>query len=114
LPGGGKLEDDLQTRLIPHLARGLMDKFVRALISQRSELIRTQQVGTDQLAEIEQRLDQISTRLENRQVFYETRISQLEKELAAAEEENRELIRMKIHEARQNLEWTKTQASGGK
>jgi membrane-associated HD superfamily phosphohydrolase len=114
LPTVGGINDDLRAELIPHLARGLMNKFVRALISQRSELMRTQQTGTDQLAEIEQRLDQISTRLENRQVFYETRINQLEKELAAAEEENRELIRAKIHEARQNLEWAKTEASGGK
>lgn len=114
LPTGENFNDDLRARLIPHLARGLMDKFVHALISQRSELIRTQQVGTDQLAEIEQRLDQISTRLENRQAFYETRIAQLEKELAASEEENRELIRAKIHEARQNLEWAKTHANGGK
>lgn len=112
LPTVGTANDELRARLVPHLARGLMDKFVRALISQRSELMRTQEVGANQLAEIEQRLDQISVRLENRQTFYETRISQLEKELAAAEEENRELIRAKIHEARQNLEWAKTQASG--
>jgi hypothetical protein len=84
------------------------------LMAQRSELIRTQETGTEQLAELEERLDQISTRLQNRQAVFERRIAELEKELAAAEEENRELIRAKIHEARQNLEWAKSQASGGK
>lgn len=103
-------EDELRARLIPHLARGLMNRFVRALIRQRSELIRSQDAGSEQLSRLEERLDQISTRIENRQLFYETRIAQLEKELAEAEEENRDLIRARIHEARQNLEWAKAQA----
>lgn len=113
LPTVGIAENDLRARLMPHLARGLMHKFVRALISQRSELMRTQDAGTDQLLELEQRLEQINTRLQNRQAVYEKRIAELEKELAATEEENRELIRAKIHEARQNLERAKAQATGG-
>jgi hypothetical protein len=113
LPAGDNLDGDVQTKLIPHLARGLMNKFVRALISQRSQLMHTQDAGTEQLAELEQRLDQINSRLKNRQTVYEKRIAELEKELAAAEEENRELIRAKIHEARQNLEWAKSQVKRG-
>ena len=64
-----------------------------------------------ELNQLEQRLEQINTRLETRQFVYEQRIAELEKELAAAETENRELIRAKIHEARKNLEWAKAQNS---
>jgi membrane-associated HD superfamily phosphohydrolase len=113
LPEAKTADDELRAKLIPHLTRGLMNRFVRALISQRSDLMQTQNVGTEQLSKLEERLDQISTRIENRQLFYESRIAQLEKELSEAEEENRELIRAKIHEARQNLEWAKAQASAG-
>ncbi len=106
---GQQVNDDLRASLIPHLARGLMNRLVRGLIAQRSELIRTQETGTEQLADLEQRLDQINNRLQTRQAVSELRIAELEKELAAAEEENRELIRAKIREARQNLEWAKSE-----
>ncbi len=109
---GGRMNDELHAGLMPHLARGLMNRLVRGLITQRSDLIRTQETGTEQLMELEQRLDQISTRLQTRQTVYEQRIAELERELAAAEEENRELIRAKIREARQNLQWAKTQGGG--
>lgn len=107
------VNDELRAHLIPHLVRGLMNRLVRGLITQRSELIRTQETGTEQLADLEQRLDQINHRLQTRQAAYEQRIAELEKELAAAEEENRELIRAKIREARQNLEWAKSQQASG-
>ena len=110
---GTHVNDELRAHLIPHLARGLMNRLVRGLITQRSELIRTQETGTEQLADLEQRLDQINHRLQTRQAAYEQRIAELEKELAAAEEENRELIRAKIREARQNLEWAKAQRTSG-
>jgi hypothetical protein len=111
LPRADIPENEIHAKLMPHLARGLMNRLVRGLISQRSESIQTQNAGSEQLADLEQRLNQINARLKNRQAAYELRIAELEKELAAAEEENRELIRAKIHEARQNLEWAKAQAN---
>ncbi len=109
LPTNENADRTIQAQLMPHLARGLMSKLVRGLISQRSDLIQTQNAGSEQLHELEQRLEQINTRLQTRQSAYEQRIAELEKELAATEEENRELIRAKIREARQNLEWAKAQ-----
>ncbi len=110
-----RLENEiLETKLLPHLARQLMNKFVRRLISQRADLMETQSSGADQLNELEGRLDQIDTRWQMRQIAYETRIAQLERDLALAEEENRELIRAKIREARQNLEWAKAQGNGAR
>ena len=96
---------------MPHLARGLMNKLVRGLIAQRAKLLTAQTDGTEQLNELEQQLEQISTRLHARQAVYEKRIAELECELAAAEEENRELIRAKIREARENLERARAQAA---
>ncbi|MEO7297595.1 MAG: hypothetical protein ABI042_03350, partial [Verrucomicrobiota bacterium] len=109
LPSRESRDETLQTRLMPHLARGLMNRFVRALISQRAELIQTSETGTEQLNELENQLEKITTRLQTRQSVYERRIAELEKELAAAEEENRELIRAKLHETRQNLERARAQ-----
>ena len=110
LPRVGEEGQILEARLMPHLARALMNKLVRGLISQRARLLTTQTSGTEQLNELEQQLEQISTRLQVRQASYEKRIEELESELAAAEEENRELIRAKIREARENLELAKAQA----
>jgi hypothetical protein len=104
LPGA---RTELEARLMPYLARGLMNKLVSALISQRSHLMKSQQTGSEQLNHIEEQLEQINTRLHARQAAYEKRIAELERELAAAEEENRELIREKIREARENLERTR-------
>ncbi|MEO6033840.1 MAG: hypothetical protein ABIQ35_01165 [Verrucomicrobiota bacterium] len=109
LPGTG--DATLESKLIPHLARAMMNKLVRGLISQREQLMTVQSAGTEQLNELEEKLEQISSRLQSRQTAYERRIAELEKELAAAEEENRELIRAKIREARENLEWAKAQAA---
>ncbi|MEO7298984.1 MAG: hypothetical protein ABI042_10470 [Verrucomicrobiota bacterium] len=109
LPSIGFEAQTLETKLMPHLARGLMNRFVRALISQRAELIQTSDTGTEQLNELEDQLEKITTRLQTRQSVYERRIAELEKELAAAEEENRELIRAKLYETRQNLEWARAQ-----
>ncbi len=97
----------LRTRLLPYLAKRLMNGFVRRLLSERSQLQETQDYGTQQLNQLEKRLEKISERLETKQSLYERRIEQLEKELAASEEENRELIRAKIVETRRNLEWAR-------
>jgi len=99
----------LESGLMPHLARALMNKLVRGLISQRTKLLTAQVEGTDQLNDLEQKLEKISSRLQSRQAAYEKRIAELETELAVAEEENRELIRAKIRDARENLERARSQ-----
>ena len=111
LPQPDRAGQMLEAKLMPHLARALMNKLVRGLISQRAKLLTAQTDGTEQLNELEQQLEQISTRLHARQAVYEKRIAELECDLAAAEEENRELIRAKIREARENLERARAQAA---
>jgi hypothetical protein len=89
--------------LIPHLAQWLKQKLVRGLITQRSQLLNTQQTAEAEVAELERRLAQVHAPLEERLGAYEKRIAELERELAAKGEENRELIKAKIALTRQKL-----------
>jgi hypothetical protein len=53
--------------------------------------------------ELEQRLEHLHAPLQERITAYEQRIEELEKDLAAKGEENRELIGARINVARQHL-----------
>ena len=79
---------DLPARdsMVPYLARLMMDKLVQALVSQRRNLMQTQQVGTQQMGEIEQRLARL-------QAKYQARVMNLERTLAMRDEEIRLLRR---------------------
>jgi hypothetical protein len=94
----------IRARLIEHLTRVLGQSVVQRLFAQRGQLIDTQREATAQTAELEQRLEKVQTNVQERFRVYETRIAGLEKELAAAEEQNRDLIRAKIALAKQELE----------
>jgi hypothetical protein len=94
----------IRARLLEHLTRLLGQSVVQRLFAQRGQLIDTQETATAQTAELEQRLEKVQTNVQERFRVYETRIAGLEKELAAAEEQNRDLIRAKIALAKQELE----------
>src|SRR6185503_1619088 len=94
----------IRARLIEHLTRVLGQSVVQRLFAQRGQLINVQHEATAQTAELEQRLEKVQTNVQERFRVYETRIAGLEKELAAAEEQNRDLIRAKIALAKQELE----------
>lgn len=79
--------------LAPHLARELMNKLVRELISQRAGLLYTHQIAERELTSMEGRFENVITQLQDRLAAYEKRNAELEKELAAKREENRELIK---------------------
>ena len=99
----------LPPALAPHLAKMLMDKFVRKLLSQRTGMLDTQAKATAEMAEMEVRLEKIQAPLQERLRAYEQRIGELEKELAQKGEENRELIKLKIALVRNQLAATKDQ-----
>jgi hypothetical protein len=94
----------IRARLIEHLTRVLGQSVVQRLFAQRGQLINTQQEATAQTEALEQRLEKVQTSVQERFRVYEMRIAALEKELAAAEEQNRDLIRAKIAIAKQELE----------
>jgi hypothetical protein len=81
----------------------MRDKIFRTAVHQRAELLSAQQKAEAEMWELEQRLEQLHTPLQERIVAYEKRIEDLEKDLAAKGEENRELIGARINVARQQL-----------
>ena len=82
----------------------MMNKLFRRLMSQRSQMIANQEMAATEMAELEAQLEKVRAPLEERLRTYEQRISELEKELAARGEENRELLKAKIFLVRKQLE----------
>jgi endonuclease/exonuclease/phosphatase family metal-dependent hydrolase len=90
--------------LVPYLARLMKDKLFRGVISQRAHLLKVQHAGAAQVAELEQRLVKIQSQFQSRLVAYERRIAELEKEVSAREQANRELLNAKVQLMKQALE----------
>ena len=81
----------------------MREKIFRSLVGQRAELLSAQQKAEAEMRELEARLEQLHTPLQQRISAYEARIVELEKDLAAKGEENRELIGARISVAKQQL-----------
>jgi hypothetical protein len=82
----------------------LKEKLVNNLASQREQMLDIQRSAAAELAELEQRLNELHAPLQERLRVYEARVGELEKALAAKGEENRELIRAKIEMTRKQIE----------
>jgi len=93
-----------RAELAPHLARALREALVQELAVQRKELLQAQQIATAEIAQLAQHLDELKAPMQERLRSYEMRIQELEKELAARSEENRELLKLKIEMVRRQLE----------
>jgi DNA-directed RNA polymerase subunit RPC12/RpoP len=100
--GSGPLA--LRMALIPHLARMMMNRLVQALFAQRETLIDTQSEASKRMADLEERIAKAQETVQGRFAAYENRIAELEKQLLAAEEEKRELMRQNFQLARKALE----------
>jgi len=106
LPAQQKAEQVAVTRdvLAPMLAQAVKDAVVQELAAQRRELLRMQETATFELLSLVRRLDSLQAPLQDRMRAYEGRIQELEKELAARTEENRELLKLKIEILRRQVE----------
>ena len=100
----GRLPATMRAVLIPQLARMMMNRLVQALFAQRESLIDTQAEATRRMAELEERIGRAQTTVERRFAAYEGRIAELESQLTAKEEENRELMRVNFQLAKKALE----------
>lgn len=90
--------------LAPHLAQVLRETVVQELATQRRELLKVQEEAALEIAAMVRRFDSVQAPLQERLHSYETRIQELEKELSALNEENRELLKLKIEMIRHQLE----------
>jgi SMC interacting uncharacterized protein involved in chromosome segregation len=106
LPAQQKAEQLIATRdaLAPVLAQAVKEAVVQELAAQRRELLRVQENAALELVAMIHRLDALQAPLQDRMRAYESRIQELEKELSARTEENRELLRLKIEMLRHQLE----------
>ena len=66
-------------------------------------MVKSQQQAEADMTQLEARLARVHAPIEERLHAYETRIAELERELAVRSAENRELIEAKIHLAREKL-----------
>jgi len=96
--------EDLQTAARAGLLAHLSQWLTRRLISQRRLLLDTQNKAIAEMAELEARLEKVHAPLQDRLEAYERRIAELEKELAARGDENRELLKAKIEMIRKQLQ----------
>jgi hypothetical protein len=90
--------------MAPHLAQMLRETVVQELATQRRELLKAQEEATLEIAAMIRRFDTVQAPLQERLHSYESRIQELEKELSALNEENRELLKLKIEMIRHQLE----------
>ena len=105
LAGYPKSEEtaQLQTELAPQIMQVVRQAFVYELAGQRRDLLTTQQAAAAEVVELVQRMDALQVAMQERLRTYETQIQQLEAELTARKEENRQLIRLKIQMIRQQV-----------
>jgi hypothetical protein len=71
----------------PTWAQLILEKLVPALLTQRRELMRTQDAATEQLTAIEQRVALLKMKFQRRVGYYQDRVT-------ALEAENRELLQL--------------------
>jgi len=102
----------VQPEFAPHLARAIKEALVQELVAQRGELIQAQRAAALEIATLVHRLDDLQTPLHERLRAYENRIHELETELTARNEENRELLKLKIEMIRQQIEAERTPRLG--
>jgi hypothetical protein len=97
----------VQQGLVRHLAKLFREKFVAKIVRHRDELIDTHEQAATSVAALEARLREVNAPLQERLLAYQRRIAELEKELTSRGEENRELIKAKIHLAKTQSELAK-------
>ena len=98
----------IRAGLIPHLSQWLKQTLVRKLITDRAQLLQTQQAATDRAMAVEQRLARIEHHLQQQNQTYEQRIEELTQLLAVVKEGNRELIRARIAQVKAEMEAART------
>jgi len=99
-----RAQEAIRAGVVTQVSTVLKEELVHGLLAQRRELIDAQRAAATEMEALEKRLDEIHAPLQERLNAYEARIAELEKALAAKDEQNRELIKAKIALVRQQLE----------
>jgi endonuclease/exonuclease/phosphatase family metal-dependent hydrolase len=91
-----RMNEGVRAGVIANLSRWLKEKAVQRLVSDRAQLLAMQEAAGLKVLAVDQRLARIEHQIQQINHDYERRIDDLLRELIAAKEENRELIRAKI------------------
>ncbi|HEY3913340.1 MAG TPA: hypothetical protein VGN61_02540 [Verrucomicrobiae bacterium] len=105
------LPEPVQARLVTNLSQWLKHAVVRRLLSDRARLVATQEAAALRVLEVDKRLAKVERQIQQQQRDYERRIEDLLRELVAAKEENRELIRAKIAVVKAEMEKARQRAT---
>jgi hypothetical protein len=97
-------EPGLQTSLAPQILQVVRQAFVHELSGQRRDLLMAQQIAASEVVALVQRMDALQVAMQDRLRAYESKIQQLEADLIARKEENRQLIRLKIQMLRHQVD----------
>ena len=90
--------------VIQELSGWLKQKLVRKLVSDRAQLAQAQHLATRMATTLDNRLARIEAQIQQQNQAYLSRIDELNRELAAAREENRELIQERIAQVKAEME----------
>lgn len=94
----------LRQGLVSQLSQWLKQKLVRKLIVDRAQLLEAQQEAARKALKVDERLNRIEQQIQKQNQSYERRIEELNRQLLAAKEESRELIRARIVQVRAEME----------
>jgi hypothetical protein len=104
------MPEAVRAGVIANISQWLKQHMVRRLISDRAQLLETQQAATLKVLAVDERLAKIEHQIDQRNQDYERRIDELLKALITAEAENRELIRAQITFLRGEMEKSRLEA----
>jgi hypothetical protein len=90
--------------VVQELANWLKHKFVRKLMSDREQMLQAHELATRMASTLDNRLARIEAQIRQQNEAYLRRIDELNRELSAAREENRELIRERIAQVKAEME----------
>ncbi len=98
--------------LVLHLSQWLKQRLVQKLLLDRAQLLKTQQAAALKMMNVDERLARIELQIQQQNRAYERRIEELNRELLAAKEENRELIRARIVEVKAEMDAARARMMG--
>lgn len=102
----------VRSGVMPQLGRLMRERLIAWLSSQRGQLLASHEAGTQQVFELEERLQKIQTQFQDRMQTREQRIAELEQEILAKEKIIRDLLRAQVRLASQANQPMTPDASG--
>jgi DNA anti-recombination protein RmuC len=97
-------DPEVREGVIKELSAWLKQRLVGKLLSDRAQLMQAQQLATKMAYTLDNRLSRIEAQIQQQNQAYIRRIEELNRELAAAREENRELILERIAQVKAEME----------